>query len=112
MCTTFAEYERENIRERVITGIANAQRGGKGEHFGRPVLMTTDRIRAARDLMAPGMTGVQAANVLGVARSTLYAALARDDAKREIVAHGGTPEKRGRGRPPRKKTQEGTAAAA
>ncbi len=69
-----AEFERELIRERTLAGLAAARaRGRKG---GRPRKLGPGRVDAARRLLAdPNQTVTKVAEILGVARSTLYRAL-------------------------------------
>ncbi len=69
---TFAEMERNVIRQRVKEGIAAARaRGRKG---GRPRLMTPERLRYAQHLMADRSRSIPAIcrELGGVPASTLY----------------------------------------
>ena len=64
------EFERDLIRERTKVGLAAAAaRGRKG---GRPVKATAETIKAAKTLIAGGMTVSAAARQLGVHRTTLH----------------------------------------
>lgn len=66
-----AEFERELIRERTHAGLAAARaRGRKG---GRPKKLTKRQVAMAlRMLENPGQSVSEAAEALGVSRSTLY----------------------------------------
>jgi DNA invertase Pin-like site-specific DNA recombinase len=69
-----AEFERELIRERTLAGLAAARaRGRKG---GRPRKLDARKIATARRMLEdPNQTVTEVAEILGVARSTLYRAL-------------------------------------
>lgn len=69
-----AEFERELIRERTLAGLASARaRGRKG---GRPRKLDDRKIATARRMLEdPNLTVTEVAEILGVARSTLYRAL-------------------------------------
>jgi DNA invertase Pin-like site-specific DNA recombinase len=78
-----AELEAETIRERVHAGIAAAQR--RGVKFGPPVKVTRSKLEAARTLLDdPGASVGSVARTLGVGRSTLYRALAPNQAARGL----------------------------
>jgi DNA invertase Pin-like site-specific DNA recombinase len=53
---SFAEYERDMIRERVNAGIARSKAGGK--HCGRPFIDTKLEGRIRDALAAPGRPGL------------------------------------------------------
>lgn len=72
-----AQYERALIRERVKAGL-NAART-RGRRGGRPRKLDTERIDAARSLLAGGMSPAAAARSLGVPRSTLVDSLRRSE---------------------------------
>jgi DNA invertase Pin-like site-specific DNA recombinase len=55
MVSAFAEYEREMIRERVISGMARARANGK--HVGRPKMDPAKREAIIRALAEPGRPG-------------------------------------------------------
>lgn len=75
MMGALAQFERDLIRERTRAGLdAAASRGRKG---GRPPLVTDELIRSARQLTRHGLSVRQAANRLGVGKSTLYLALSK-----------------------------------
>jgi DNA invertase Pin-like site-specific DNA recombinase len=82
-----AEFERDMIRERAAAGRAAAK--ARGETGGRPLSMTPDKLLAAKALLATKRTVQQAADSVGVARSTLYRHLkAEVDAKPSAAADG------------------------
>jgi DNA invertase Pin-like site-specific DNA recombinase len=68
---SLAEFERELIRERTNAGLAAARaRGRKG---GRPVSMTPDKVKVARQMYDAREHTVEAiAQTLGVSRKTIY----------------------------------------
>ncbi|KYH43233.1 recombinase family protein [Branchiibius sp. NY16-3462-2] len=68
-----AEFERSIIRERQREGIAKAK--ARGVYKGRQPAMTADQIETARQRKDLGVPLSRIARDLGVARSTLYAAL-------------------------------------
>ena len=69
-----AEFERELIRERTLAGLATARaRGRKG---GRPRKLDARKIATSRRMLkGPNQSVTETAEILGVARSTLYRAL-------------------------------------
>lgn len=69
-----AEFERELIRERTQAGLAAARaRGRKG---GRRTVMTTDKLKVAREMHRSREHTIAAiAQVVGVSRATIYRAL-------------------------------------
>ena len=76
----FAEMERNVIRQRVNEGLAAARaRGRKG---GRPRIMTADKLRYARHLMADASRSIAeiCAELGGIRPSTLYHYLHADGA--------------------------------
>lgn len=75
---SLAEFERALIVERTKAGLdAAAARGRRG---GRPPKLTPEQVDAARQLVDGGKSITEAARVLGVSRSTLYARLAPQNA--------------------------------
>lgn len=73
MLATLAEYERELIVERVNAGIAVAKTAGT--RFGRPVSDPTviaAKLEIVRDARKAGKTAVDAAQLVGWSRATLY----------------------------------------
>jgi len=74
----FAEFEREQIRERTKAGMAAAKRRGK--HVGRPRKLSLTQIaHAARQIETEGETIAGMAKMFGVATLTLSRALARGE---------------------------------
>jgi DNA invertase Pin-like site-specific DNA recombinase len=72
----FAEFEREQIRERTKAGMAAAKRRGK--HVGRPRKLTDTQIaHATRQIEENSETIAGMAKMFGVATLTLSRALAR-----------------------------------
>ena len=72
---SFAEFERAIIRERQAEGIALAQKAGK--YRGRKRALSAEQIDEARSRIGAGESKAAVARELGVARTTLYAALNR-----------------------------------
>jgi DNA invertase Pin-like site-specific DNA recombinase len=70
-----AEFERALIVERTQAGLAAAR--ARGRTGGRPPVMTIGKIEAAEALVATGRTVAQAAEAVGVGRSTLYRHLSK-----------------------------------
>ncbi|WP_432520581.1 helix-turn-helix domain-containing protein [Kineococcus sp. SYSU DK006] len=68
------EFERDLLHERTAAGLeAAAVRGRRG---GRPVVMTPEKLAAARALLADGQHSVtKTAAAIGVSRATLYRSL-------------------------------------
>lgn len=64
------QFERDLIRERTRAGLAAAAVRGR-----RPPVVTTDKFRRARDLIAKGLTVREAAVRLKVGKTALYQAL-------------------------------------
>jgi DNA invertase Pin-like site-specific DNA recombinase len=76
MVASFAEFERDLIRERIKAGIAN--RRAKGFRVGRkPVVVDSGRLRALR---SQGHTIREIADALGVSRSLVHKTLAEQAA--------------------------------
>lgn len=72
-----AEFESELIRERTRAGLAAAR--ARGRRGGRPRKLGRRQLATARTLLEDGRHTVKSvAETLGVARSTLYRALARE----------------------------------
>jgi DNA invertase Pin-like site-specific DNA recombinase len=78
MMAALAEMERDLIRERTNAGLAAAKaRGRQGGR--RPKLSAQQLAHARRLLQDPATTASEIADTLGVARSTLYRALAGEE---------------------------------
>ena len=68
---SIAEFERQLITERSLAGLAAAR--ARGRTGGRPVLMTADKVKAARQMYESREWTVAAiAANLGVSRATIY----------------------------------------
>jgi len=66
-----AEFERDLIRERTYAGLAAAR--ARGRRGGRPSVMTSDKVRVARELYESRQYTVAAiAKTLGVSRASIY----------------------------------------
>jgi DNA invertase Pin-like site-specific DNA recombinase len=77
-----AEFERDLIRERTLAGLAAAK--ARGHVGGRPTVMTAQKLKTARKLLASGDHATDAvAQAIGVGRSTLYRHLGSDHDTRE-----------------------------
>lgn len=75
MMAALAEMERDLIRERTRAGLAAAK--ARGRNGGRPPKLTPKQIHHAQRLLAdPEVSVTELARSLGIARSTLYRALA------------------------------------
>ncbi len=74
MLGSFAEFERNLIRERQAEGIRLAKAAGK--YKGRSALLTPGQVDDAREKIEAGVPKARVAAKLGVNRSTLYRALA------------------------------------
>lgn len=72
-----AQLRVSTIRENTMRGLAHAR--SQGRVGGRPTVMTDARIEAAVKLREEGKTLVQIAEVLGVGKSSVARALARDE---------------------------------
>jgi hypothetical protein len=71
---SFAEFERELLRERVRAGLANARR--KGKQLGKPRIEID--LGKARDLRAEGHSCQAIAAKLGVSVGTIHGALTNE----------------------------------
>jgi len=81
---SFAQFERAIIRERQAEGIRIAKAAGK--YRGRPLTLTEQQVRQARDRVDAGVPKARVAADLGVSRSTLYRALTQGPATVEVTA--------------------------
>lgn len=71
-----AELERELARERTRAGLAAAR--SRGRRGGRPRVLDQEKLRDLRSLVEGGVSVTRAAGLVGVSRSTAYAALRED----------------------------------
>ncbi|PLW76432.1 recombinase family protein [Cohaesibacter celericrescens] len=71
----FAEFEREQIRERTKAGMEAARR--RGVHIGRPLKLTRAQVEHSRDSIESGETISSMAKLFGVATATLSRALSK-----------------------------------
>ena len=77
-----AEFEREQIAERTLAGLAAAR--ARGRIGGRPRVMTRAKLRVAQAAMADRATNVQdLCTELGVSRPTLYRHISPEGTLRE-----------------------------
>ncbi len=75
-----AEFERSLIRERTNAGLKAAR--ARGRNGGRPKLLDTRKLAVAETLLNdPKLTVAEVAEQVGVARSTLYTYLNRNELK-------------------------------
>lgn len=68
LCGSFAEFERELMRDRINAGLARAKR--KGTRLGRPASVVIDAARVA-ELRATGKSGRAIAAELGIPETSL-----------------------------------------
>ena len=69
------QFERDLIRERTRAGLKAAE--ARGRRGGRKPVVTQEKLRRARQLMAKGLTAREAAARLKVGKTALYNALQR-----------------------------------
>ncbi len=75
-----AEFERSLIRERTNAGLKAAR--ARGRNGGRPKKLDTRKLAVAESLLKdPKLTVAEVAEQVGIARSTLYTYLARNELK-------------------------------
>ncbi len=70
-----AQFERSLLAERTRAGMTAAKK--RGDHVGRPQAMTGAQIVHARQLLEDGKTWKEVAQIVRVARSTLYRTLGK-----------------------------------
>ena len=70
MMAAFAELERDIIHERTMAGLAAAR--AQGRNGGRPTVMDTDKLAAAKARRERGESPTQIAKALGVSRASVY----------------------------------------
>lgn len=73
-----AQYERALTQERIMAGLAAAQR--RGRRGGRPPAIQEEKLEAIREALHNGASKAAVCRTFGVKRSTLYDALARGTA--------------------------------
>jgi DNA invertase Pin-like site-specific DNA recombinase len=71
---SLGQFERDLIRERTRAGLAAA--AARGRTGGRKPVITADKLKRARALVAKGLTVREAATRLKVGKTVLYAAMA------------------------------------
>ena len=69
------QFERDLIRERTRAGLKAAQ--ARGRRGGRKPVVTEEKLRRARQLMAKGLTAREAAARIKIGKTALYNALQR-----------------------------------
>lgn len=67
---SFAQFEREMIRQRQAEGIAAAKK--RGVYKGRSKMLTLEQIREVRNQAAQGVPKARIARTYDISRSTLY----------------------------------------
>jgi DNA invertase Pin-like site-specific DNA recombinase len=67
------QFERDLIRERTRAGLKAAE--ARGRRGGRKPVVTEEKLRRARDLIAKGLTAREAAARIKVGKTALYSAL-------------------------------------
>jgi len=70
MMAAFAELEKDILQERTLANLAAARE--QGRTGGRPTVMGTDTLAAAKARQANGETPTQIATALGVSRASIY----------------------------------------
>lgn len=73
MFGALAQFERDLIRERTRAGLKAAE--ARGRRGGRKPVVTEEKLRRARDLIAKGLTAREAAARIRVGKTALYKAL-------------------------------------
>jgi DNA invertase Pin-like site-specific DNA recombinase len=84
------QFERDLIRERTRAGLAAA--AARGRRGGRRPVVTEDKLRRARLLIAQGLTVREAAARVKVGKTALYAALGAPPAGRAAPGSAPAPE--------------------
>ena len=74
MCSVFAEFERNIIRERVKSGMDRARKNGtkSGRSIGRPSNVTDSTKTTVIELSTRGMSKTKICKTLGIGVGTLY----------------------------------------
>jgi DNA invertase Pin-like site-specific DNA recombinase len=66
-----SEFEKSILRERTMAGLASAR--ARGRLGGRPSVMDTGKLKAAKSLLADGQTSInEISKTLNVSKATLY----------------------------------------
>jgi DNA invertase Pin-like site-specific DNA recombinase len=86
------QFERDLIRERTRAGLRAAE--ARGHTGGRKPVVTIDKLKRGRDLIAKGLTVREAAVRLKVGKTALYEAL-RSHAEPKLARAPSGPTKRG-----------------
>ena len=76
--SAFAEFERDQIHMRTMAGLKAAR--AKGNVGGRPTVMDSDKLAAAKARRARGESPTEIARALAVSRASVYRHLAAEDA--------------------------------
>ena len=84
MLGAFAEFEREMIRERTMTGLAAAR--AQGRVGGRRPALTKDQRQAALEMLEQGSSQAQVAHLFEVSRSTISRLAAQQRQQRQAPA--------------------------
>jgi len=74
------QFERDLIRERTRAGLKAAQ--ARGRHGGRKPVVTEEKLRRARELLAKGLTTREAAARIRVGKTALYRAFQQREMER------------------------------
>jgi len=83
IAASFAEFERDLVRERTQAGLAAAK--ARGRTGGRPTVMTPERIEAAVRMRAEGQSIAHIASVLGVGKSSVSRALTKHNETTDVA---------------------------
>jgi len=70
MMGAFAEFERALIRERQLEGISIAKKNGK--YKGRKKALSSDQVKALKEMIAKGDKKAAVAREFKVSRATIY----------------------------------------
>ena len=81
--TSAGRIEARRLYEESVRNLARQAEGirarqARGEHYGRPYLLTPERVELAREFVNDGLSKDQAAVLFKVSRSTMFRALARN----------------------------------
>lgn len=70
--SSYAEQERENIKQRQSEGIAAKRASGNWDEYGRPKKKTDDFVRLYSDFKEDKVTVAECCREMGISRSTWY----------------------------------------